>query len=185
MRFKAVAGKLHYWRCDTCLTVIATKEEVKACACSGAFAYMGYVHRDPKVLLRPEIACACNTLCTDAAGPCCNCACGGINHGTGRYVEIIKEVGLPTRLGSVTQKALDQAAEYLSLLEAFPQFMRQEFGSLYDLSCNGGFIANKDTWWKITSLKKEFYRVSRFQQHKKRVTAMRAIMKPTEGKASA
>lgn len=89
------------FRCADCLDVLFAGEDLAgvACgACGGALESMGRVNG-----LRLEErhhACACDGRCTSAVGPACDCHCGGENHGTGRTVEVRRDLGpVPTIRG--------------------------------------------------------------------------------------
>jgi hypothetical protein len=88
-------GRLRrYYRCTDCLDSFATVERATGCrcgACGGPIEYVGDVRR--QLVVRPEQRCACDERCTGATGPHCDCRCGGVNHGTGRTVEVDRVVG--------------------------------------------------------------------------------------------
>jgi hypothetical protein len=83
---------LYYHKCNDCLTPFAsTEQKIDLCDCEGEVTYMGIVQGDKyeKVENRP----ACDGRCTHAHGPCCDCQCGGVNHGTGRVVQTVVSEG--------------------------------------------------------------------------------------------
>lgn len=86
-------------RCAHCLDVAFVGERVRGgqCgACGGPVEEMGEVYGDR--LGVTEHHCACDYRCTGAAGPRCDCHCGGANHGSGRTVEVVRDVGAAPRL---------------------------------------------------------------------------------------
>lgn len=108
-------------RCTLCLSVAAVEEQPStswACEiCNGQIEIMGRVERDH--LVKDTIRCACDGRCTSARGPLCECACGGVNHGTGRVVVVTKIVGKVPTIKFVGEKtALAQVAEFTAALTA-------------------------------------------------------------------
>lgn len=166
---------LRFYRCKVCLNVCATTEKVDFCACEGALEFMGFTKRDPKVLLDNSLETPCSTLCTDAAGPCCNCSCGGKNHGTHRMVEVVKVVGKAPRIASVDQKAKDRACEFLSLVDSFEPFMRSRFGQAWENLTKGVFI-DRSTWWEIRQTQSRWLKVKGYRVHKKRISGMKEVL---------
>lgn len=76
---------LYYHKCLDCLTPFAsTEKKIDECDCCGPVICMGIVHGD--LVVKQENRPACDGRCTHAHGPSCDCACGGVNHGTGRTV---------------------------------------------------------------------------------------------------
>lgn len=83
---------LHYHRCDDCLTTFSsTERKVDECDCNGSVHYMGQVHGSNYVEVKDKAPC--DGRCTHAAGPVCDCECGGVNHGTGKVVQVTTVLG--------------------------------------------------------------------------------------------
>ena len=83
---------LYYHKCLDCLTPFASAErKIDTCDCDGPVIFMGIVKGEKweKTGTRP----ACDGRCTHAHGPSCDCACGGINHGNGRVVNVVVAEG--------------------------------------------------------------------------------------------
>lgn len=97
-------------RCNDCLSVVAVEtapqtgraavhfpgsEEAALCgACGGMLSLMGRVEQDR--LIRYEDRSACSSRCQAAAGPLCDCQCGGANHQRTVVVTVrIDEGGVP------------------------------------------------------------------------------------------
>jgi len=107
-------GRLYYWRCADCLDPVTVREKVTGpllCgACGGSMEYLGRVARD-RLVVEAQV-CACDHRCTGAIGPMCDCHCGGVNHGTGREVTVIRDAGPVPRLSPQRDAArLRQRAE--------------------------------------------------------------------------
>lgn len=172
--------KLYFYRCLDCLHVASTTEKAEECFCGGSLSFMGYTKRDSRVLFDKSLATPCSTLCTDAAGPCCNCACGGAHHGTGRMIEVEKAVGTVPRLKVANQKALDRASEFLSLVESFPAFMSSKFGNSYKNYCDGIWISRQE-WSAIYKTVSAFNQAKKLQVHKTRIKKLRGILELSAG----
>lgn len=91
----------HFFKCSDCLTPMAVDADSAVrpanvaaealCACGGRMTYMGRVERSRVVA--SDHRCPCDERCTGATGPSCECSCGGENHGTGRVVEVLRDMG--------------------------------------------------------------------------------------------
>lgn len=109
------------YRCCDCLDVFFTVESAKGAscgACGGAVEFMGRVVGARLTEIRQE--CPCDERCTGAVGPQCNCSCGGANHGDGRLVEVVRDIGPAPKLrGQRNPETLAaRAAEYRALVAA-------------------------------------------------------------------
>lgn len=113
-----------FYRCRDCLTVAASEGRLTTnsashglCgACGGEMAEMGQVQGDR--LAKVEHLCACDSRCTGAQGPKCDCSCRGANHGTGRVVKVVRDLGpVPIMDVPQTAKASAVAAEWRAALE--------------------------------------------------------------------
>lgn len=155
---------------------MVTDDTIKVCFCGGeSLEYMGFVHRDPRVLLDEKTACACNTLCTDAAGPCCNCTCGGKNHGRHRYVQIEYVKGSVPKAVKADQRALDRAAEYLGLVEACEEKIKFKYGT-FIVKMDQGIRIDYSTWSEIRSAFRTFQKAKDFKIHSRRVTELKKFL---------
>lgn len=114
----------HFYRCRSCCHVIAVEGTLETevtehganikvrCVCDGKLELMGRVSRKPGLVLDSE-RCACDARCTNAPGPCCECQCGGENHGTGRVVPIeIDAGGVPRLVAEDATECRRRAEEY-------------------------------------------------------------------------
>lgn len=86
----------YFLRCRGCLSVMAWEgsrppARVRCSACEGGIEVMGVVQRHRVV--RMEDHTPCDSRCTMASGPSCNCQCGGKNHGTKITVRTAVDVG--------------------------------------------------------------------------------------------
>jgi hypothetical protein len=116
----------YFYRCNDCLTVAVTEVELKpvyndrgyaeyaTCdACGGNCEYMGKT--SGSFMVRTQLECPCDGRCTGAIGPSCDCSCGGENHGSGRLVEVVVEVGKLPRL-KIAPDACKKAEEFRALV---------------------------------------------------------------------
>ena len=95
----------YMYRCHDCLAVSAVDgvlvDRRARCDCGGTVECLGYV-RDTgrRYLARDSFDVPCDHRCTGATGPNCDCSCRGENHGTGRVVTVVVDVGGVPRLRS-------------------------------------------------------------------------------------
>lgn len=83
---------LYYHKCNDCLTPFSSSEKhIDLCDCMGSVTFMGVVQGEKfiQTVNRP----ACDGRCTHAHGPHCDCACNGVNHGSGRVVATVVKEG--------------------------------------------------------------------------------------------
>lgn len=128
-----VAGPRWCYRCADCLAVMFTGEELQPLfdfqrfgtayarygecgVCGGFLEFMGKVAQGAEGrgrLQAMEHRCACDFRCTGALGPKCECSCGGVNHGTGRMVAVVRDLGsIPRTTGLDDYQAAKAAQEY-------------------------------------------------------------------------
>jgi hypothetical protein len=83
---------LFYHKCLHCLTPFtSTERHVDLCDCEGPVLLMGSVQGGSYVQTANKPAC--DGRCTHASGPHCDCACGGVNHGNGKFVTVVVKEG--------------------------------------------------------------------------------------------
>lgn len=109
-----LAAERHCYRCGDCLGVIfvdgARLDTIECATCSGRFEYLGRVGRDAR-LKRDTLDSACDSRCTNARGPHCECPCGGANHGTGALRVVTVDAGAIPRVAT-REGAEARAAEW-------------------------------------------------------------------------
>ncbi len=96
--------KRWFLRCRGCLSVMATHAErpasgIRCAACEGSIEVMGVVRQER--LTQTVVRCPCDLRCTMAAGPDCNCQCGGKNHGSQITVTVVVDKGGIPRISPV------------------------------------------------------------------------------------
>lgn len=120
-----------FYKCADCLSVMAIdgrleSQHVRTATASGVtYAYRvgecgvcgGNLEEMGKVegtaLTQPGERCPCDLRCTSAAGPKCNCLCGGVNHGSHRRSQVDIVTGSVPRVTPPNDPAaLARATEY-------------------------------------------------------------------------
>lgn len=179
----------HFYRCADCLHVFALDgpkaflhpdpaatlygRTSLACDCgSHRIGYMGRVGVDGSVR-RIEDRCACDSRCTHAGGPKCNCQCGGANHGTGRTVRVVID---NTAAAIAPQADLEQRraqrAEFIAArAEAAERINALPFAA--DVAA-GRWIANRAAWERVYYSRKALRAAGNLKTHAAR---MRAVAK--------
>lgn len=108
----------HFYKCPLCLCVAAVdaphQQAIECGHCSEPMEYMGRVYQER--LVKDETRCACDARCTSAAGPKCDCHCGGKNHGRGTVVHVRIECGKIVAETKPTAKQVMEAKEYRATL---------------------------------------------------------------------
>lgn len=118
-------------RCRSCLLVAALDGQPDFCpakgrrlnmlcsACNGQIEIMGRVYRDER-LVTDSSRCPCDTRCTSAKGPNCDCSCGGKNHGSNLLVQVVVDAGpipVVTMPAGLSAAAQQRAADFKAALE--------------------------------------------------------------------
>ena len=115
MKTEFIRTNRYYWRCGDCLEIFAVEgwNNKMLCDCGGTCEMMGQVQGVRIVDLKH--VCPCDGRCTGARGPSCDCPCGGENHGTGKLVEVIRDLGPIPKARSKSNPIV--AAEYRAAVE--------------------------------------------------------------------
>lgn len=151
----------YFFRCHDCLSVFAIEKAVFnqdrgnlhdrwetpegdeiVCPCSGEVHFMGPVtrHHVYETVDMP----ACDGRCTEAKGNCCDCICGGVNHGTGRVAVLSfrKDIDAPK------VKGVDY--EYGASVRARRKAIKEPFAEELAMIDRGERVWSKERWWKAT-----------------------------------
>lgn len=108
---------------------------MRCAACSGSIEIMGAVRQER--LVKTAIRCPCDARCTFAAGPNCDCSCGGKNHGSQITVSVAMDVGgiprispaNPEKARRVSQEwEAAQAALAARIARHFPEYAMMKAG---------------------------------------------------------
>lgn len=150
------------------------------CACGGKLEVMGSV-RDMRggTWERTEHISVCDDRCTCAVGPKCECPCGGANHGTGRTVEVVREVGA-VRLATCPEAARVRGAEYRAALEAARARITARYGDVRARKAAGEYL-DGDTYWGFRHAGEALTKAARLRTHKGRLKALAAVGLTTQG----
>lgn len=181
----------HFWRCSDCLSVVATEGETDAyyklnsyggrylgidCTCGGIYTHMGRVERQR--LVKDELRCACDARCTHAAGPTCECSCGGVNHGKGVVVAVTVDKGGVPQIKPVDTKALKVAEEFREAVEETKKALGWAF-EVIQLK-NQGVWVEYDKFCSMISVMKKFRTAQGYQTHKRRMAALQELQKTSK-----
>lgn len=141
----------HFYRCADCLTVAASEVKTayhaegyaapkhgKCGACGGELEYMGEVQRDR--LVKHGLETPCDDRCTNARGPCCDCKCGGANHGSDLLVPVTYDCGGVPRLEVADGKAKIRGQYYRELCAEFRQVWNGRYGRVTDRKRDGHYL---------------------------------------------
>lgn len=160
-----------YWKCDDCLRVCASNEQLdsaKCGACDGSMSLMGQVIGAR--LGRNEVRCACDGRCTGATGPSCECSCGGINHGTGAVVGVVRDLGPIPVLSGNSPKFRLIADEY----RAASEVVRAEYRALGELKRAGWLERSKyDRWYRLGYV---LHKARESKSHAGRMKLLRSVI---------
>jgi hypothetical protein len=184
------AAKVNRWflRCLDCLSIAATDQDPQymamfqgvklgttqkriKCECGGVMQLMGRVQRSGRLMFEEE-RCACDSRCTHATGPNCECSCNGANHGTGRMRCVsIDAGGLPVVQGA----DLKVAQEFRAAVEAArARFMGLPF---YAEFMAGTFIP-RDAWDRLRDEQRALSAARHYKTHGRRLKALNAVAMP-------
>lgn len=175
-----------FWRCADCLAVAAVEQDMQTvvmwqgqplyktnnfvCECGGRMQLMGRVGRDRKTLTAEINRCPCDSRCTHATGPNCECSCGGANHGTGRIVTIrVNAGGLPE--ASSPDKAV--AEEFRAAVKAAQERILQ-LPFIEDFTA-GRWISDRGAWERITNERRKLNTARKYVTHKRRMKALAEV----------
>ena len=126
---------LNYFKCMDCLTAFTSEsEDVDICACGGKVIFMGQVHGF--FYGHKEDKCECDERCSDAQGPTCNCKCGGINHGTGLRIEVLKLNG-KIKVKTLDEKSILRATEWREIMTEVKNRFDKIYGYNHQLVIKG------------------------------------------------
>jgi hypothetical protein len=89
--------------------------------------WMGKV--EGNYVIKVEDRCPCDSRCTHAVGPHCDCVCGGANHGTHAVVPVVTNVqGIPHIVTTDLMDRLIAVAEFEELAAAVKKFVDADPG---------------------------------------------------------
>lgn len=174
----------HYWRCKGCLAVVVTEETVARfkdydgryhfrtpnsfpCSCGSNYKHLGRVAANR--LIQLEHKCPCDTRCTDATGPNCDCSCNGANHGTGRMVVVERSAGTPPPVNPPDAKSAARAQEFKQVLDEAHAAFKERFPK-YNLE-----FMPRSLWEEARAWGGAIYHAKNLKIHKRRVTDLREL----------
>lgn len=149
-------------------TPIGQRYAGPACSCGGRMHNMGKVQGN-RLVLESE-RCACDSRCTNAAGPNCDCVCQGANHGTRRIVCVkVDAGGIPT----VQAGDPEAAAELRAGIEAAK--VRIAALPFYADIIAGRWVNDRAAWESIRAAQHRLNKVRSYKTHKSRMTALAKV----------
>lgn len=198
MEYQAVR---HFYRCLSCLEVFAVDgPELKPvyvaqvnhvgkpsayvrarCDCGGLIDHMGRVGSSTaNVLVKDEERCPCDSRCTNAKGPNCECVCHGKNHGTQALIKVEVVVGkvpqvAPKRPLAERKVVVEEARA--AFAAAFAR-IDAKTGGAASKARGGGFVADKAVWWEQKCLRDALKKAANLKTHKGRLAAMAKVAAP-------
>ena len=116
-------------------------------------------------LYKTETRCACDSRCTGATGPKCDCECGGANHGTNRVVEVNVSCGnAPVAVMPDNAKAMAVATEFRAALAP----VEDELAALYARQRAGEWLPSH-TFDRLRTLQSLRHRARKSKTHAARM----------------
>ena len=169
-------AKRYYYKCFDCLSPMVSEERLDnsaECFCGGLLSYMGKVKQDGHVHHEYD-ATPCNTLCTDATGPNCNCSCGGKNHGVQRRADIRRDEdrGVAILTPPHKEKASAVATEYRAAKESAWQRLVAKWGTDLDTAA---WIDDRSRWEAIMNDKAALRHARNMKVHAARMKALAKV----------
>ena len=167
----------HFYRCGDCTNVFAINgpQVEPQCDCGSSARHMGRVAADR--LERDEVHCACDSRCTSATGPKCNCQCRGENHGTGRVVAIVVDAGgipVASPTGNLPAR-LEIKREYFAARQSASDRIKAAHGDAITSINAGLWVADRAKWDAARAARMTYLKASRTASHKSRIAALAKI----------
>lgn len=175
-------SSLTYWKCKDCLSAFTVDKKIRPdiCACGGDVYYMGAVTPDHKRFEKVGVKSACDERCTNAAGPLCNCQCGGPNHGTGKVVTFVIAEGwvVVDPFDDNSQKVAD---EFRKAVRDAKWRIIAKFGDAYQRYKQHVGFNPTENYWAMRSADIKLAKARKIAIHKKRLEELAKIF-PGENK---
>jgi hypothetical protein len=156
--------EMQYWQ------GLKTHEAYKgpSCSCGGRMENMGRVQGDR--LLREDMRCACDSRCTNASGPNCDCVCQGANHGTNRMVCVKVDNGA---VPVVQAGSVERAAEFREALKA-AQARVDALPFAADMAA-GRWVSDRAAWDRVNAARHQLRKARSYKTHAKRMSYIQAV----------
>jgi hypothetical protein len=169
--------KRYYYRCSDCCSVTAIEAERAPVdlrgSCGGAMELMGEVRRF--IVWNVEKHAACDSRCTGAGGPSCNCSCGGANHGTGAVREVLRNgQGIPT----VSACDVARGDAFRSALDAARSRYKHRHARTLALKSEGSWV-DSDSYWAMENDRAAISHARGLKSYSGRMKALAAVCADT------
>jgi hypothetical protein len=129
---------------------------------------MGEVRGDNYV--KHEDKPACDGRCTHAAGPMCDCLCGGANHGTGKTVRITKIEGKVHAVG-LSEEDVERAHVYRRFRDAALADFDKKFAGVGEMIRSGTYV-ERPLYVDFVTSKRDLEKAIAMRQHAPRIKAL-------------
>lgn len=167
-----VAIARHFLTCHDCLQRVYIEaprgylNDIKCAACDGNMEWHGMLNGG-KVNFEAEAA-PCNTLCVDATGKSCVCACGGKNHGSHAIVTFTIEHHGPITVHTLPDdEAIRIATEYRNARSALIDTVRDE----WEARRQGKWL-DSGAWYRLQAVQDKLSRARKLRTHGNRMKAL-------------
>lgn len=157
-------ARRYFVRCLDCLAVVAidvvaVPAAMTCGACGGTVENMGRVQG--KRVVFDDRACPCDTRCTSATGPNCDCSCRGKNHGSGVVVDVTIDAGpVPVVQIPTAARAIERATEWRAARDG----VRAQLRPLAAQRAAGDYLHPVD-YRRMTALQDTLQRARKARSH--------------------
>ena len=143
------SAKRWYLRCSDCLSVAVVEsverpQKHRCGACDGTWEVLGHVEKNWRGASRLNVGSIgvipCDSRCTYAQGPSCDCPCGGENHGKGIVVEVKITDTVPRVTPLDPEEARRRAEEYRAALKDAMAKIEPLGRKEYERWCTGEYL---------------------------------------------
>ena len=166
----------YYYRCRHCLSAITLEESLPSaeCVCGGRLEYLGPVQHDR--WMREELRPRCDGRCLSAKGPCCDCQCGGANHGVGiaGYVVARKPGGAAVVRPVDPETAVARAQEYRQARQEVLDALAARYGQAWERFSQRMYV-HGPVYWEMVQWDRELRAACALLTHSNRIRKLRAL----------
>jgi hypothetical protein len=169
----------YYVQCSKCLSKAVVEVEAapyrSICAsCEGECRVMGKVQGDRYA--RVENRCPCDSRCTGAQGPTCDCSCGGANHGSNLVVPVVVEAGIVKIQIVATEEAKARRAEVEALVAEAKAAIEARWGEILAAKARGEWIQDWSSFMAAGRARDGIRHALKLNSHKGRTNGLRKVI---------
>lgn len=169
-----------YYRCPICLSVGVVDVHQYAVGpaplcdlCEKPMQFMGQVLGQR--LVRKELLTPCDSRCTNAPGPNCDCQCGGENHGTQRLVEVYRDVSGVPKIRPPDAAAAKRREEYLAAKKEANERIKELFGEEAIAKFKAREFIPGQKYWDMRAVQDEYHHATGLKSHQGRLKALQKV----------